>query len=302
MKISEQTITSLAKIITGDIQKSPYKTGPQLIVLFNEIGFNDSYGQGFPTRYKYCEQRLREINGTTSIRKFIEKYFDDRTFMNTEFNIKEAITYINQYLQYDGYEIVKNGIFYTIINFDPKKISKEEIKAKDKDTVIDFESLKSEFYQLSLIEEHERGFKFQDYLYKLFDVYKFNPRPSFKIVGEQIDGSIEFEHEFYLIEAKWQKKAIIEADLSILNSRVTGHSGFGRGIFITMSAFSNEGIIAFDKYGPLKKIIGIDSQDIYMILDCKLPLNKVLNLKVRRLVEEGRVYYPVGELISELIK
>lgn len=58
--------------------------------------------------------------------------------------------------------------------------------------------------RVSTLPPHDRGYALEKFLYDIFDAYRFNPRPSFRIVGEQIDGSIEFGHEVYLIEAKWQ--------------------------------------------------------------------------------------------------
>ena len=41
MQISEKTISILAKIITGDDDISFYRSGPQLVNFFNEIGFEE---------------------------------------------------------------------------------------------------------------------------------------------------------------------------------------------------------------------------------------------------------------------
>ena len=59
MRISERSISALAKIVTGDSQISPYKSGPVLVRLFNEFGAKDVYGQGFPSRWYYAEEKIR---------------------------------------------------------------------------------------------------------------------------------------------------------------------------------------------------------------------------------------------------
>jgi hypothetical protein len=161
--------------------------------------------------------------------------------------------------------------------------------------------LRSRFLQISTLPPHDRGYALEKFLYDLFDAYRFNPRPSFRIVGEQIDGSIEFAHEVYLIEAKWQVEPIVQGDLAVLDSRVSGHSQIGRGIFITAGCFSTDGITAHERLRP-SAMIGIDGQDLYYLLEHALPLAEILRRKLRWLVETGHFHHPVREFVMELEK
>lgn len=162
-------------------------------------------------------------------------------------------------------------------------------------------ALRSRFLQISTLPPHDRGYALEKFLYDLFDAYRFNPRPSFRITGEQIDGSIEFGHEIYLIEAKWQSEPIVQGDLAVLDSRVSGHSQIGRGIFITAGCFSKDGIVAHERLRP-SAMIGIDGQDLYYVLEHAFPLDEVLRRKLRWLVETGHFHYPVSEFVMELEK
>ena len=162
------------------------------------------------------------------------------------------------------------------------------------------EDVRQRFVQLEELKPQERGYEFEKLLYDLFNVYGFNPRPSFRNTGEQIDGSIEFEHQFYLVEAKWQTNPILEKDLLALHGRALGHSRIGRGIFITCGNFSPDGVYAFQRLQPTS-IIGIDGQDLYIIFEKRLPLADVIRLKVRKLVESGEFHYPVLKLIPEIL-
>jgi hypothetical protein len=110
MEISERTITALGDIVTGDEQLSPYCSGPKLVKLFNEYGANDVYKRGFPSRWKYAENKIRELNGTGNLSSLICEIYDPREFMDTEFEIEEALDFANKRLEYDGYEIfISNG-------------------------------------------------------------------------------------------------------------------------------------------------------------------------------------------------
>ena len=52
MILSKRTLEKLREIINGD-GTDDYKSGPQLVAFFNNLGFNDQYGQGFPSRWLY---------------------------------------------------------------------------------------------------------------------------------------------------------------------------------------------------------------------------------------------------------
>lgn len=162
------------------------------------------------------------------------------------------------------------------------------------------ESIKQRFLQMENMEPHDRGYEFEKLLHDLFDLYGFNPRPPFRNTGEQIDGSIEFEHQFYLIEARWQTNPIIERDLLALHGRVSGHSRIGRGIFITCGNFSPDSVYAFQRLQPTS-IIGIDGEDLYLIFEKNLSLAEVIRHKVRKLVESGEFHYRVLKLIPEIL-
>jgi hypothetical protein len=114
MKISERTISVLARIITGDTQIARYRTGPELVKFFNYLGYNDVYGSGFPTRWYFCEEKLRELNNTPKLSKVFELVLDPREYLDTTFSIKVVVDNLNEYLKYDGYELVAYGKFYKV--------------------------------------------------------------------------------------------------------------------------------------------------------------------------------------------
>ena len=114
MKISERTIGVLAKVITGDSGISPYNSGPKLVKFFNEVGFEDRYGQGFPSRWAYVEDNLRTINGKPQLATVISSALDPRAFLGTDFKADVVAENLNQYLKYDGFEIVSTGKMFKV--------------------------------------------------------------------------------------------------------------------------------------------------------------------------------------------
>lgn len=105
MKVASRTLTAIGRIVTGDEKLSPYRSGPQLIRLFNDYGANDSYGQGFPSRWQYAENKLKDLNGTSALGALLCEVLDPREFMDTQHDVAKAVEFVNQRLSYDGYEV-----------------------------------------------------------------------------------------------------------------------------------------------------------------------------------------------------
>lgn len=215
---------------------------------------------------------------------------------------QEEMSKLNKLIAKIGFKIPELVDLNFIASLPQKKPVTTEVKTEKKThlgiTHEKLSEMKTRFLQISQLKPQERGYALEKFLYDLFDVYGFNPRPSFRIVGEQIDGSFEFEHQFYLVEAKWQTKPIDQADLLVLDGRVAGHSGIGRGIYITAGCFSSDGVAAYNRLRP-SSMIGIDGQDLYFILEHALALDEVLRRKIRWLVETGDFYYPVSKFFYE---
>jgi restriction endonuclease Mrr len=155
------------------------------------------------------------------------------------------------------------------------------------------DSLKAELIALSELDPQPRGFAFERFLKGLFDANGLSARSSFRLVGEQIDGSFELSGETYLLEAKWHVARIGVSDLRSFNAKVEDKAAWSRGLFVSHSGFSDEGLEAFSKG---KRIVCMDGLDLYDMLEKKLSLHEVLSRKVRRVAETGSPFVRVREL------
>jgi hypothetical protein len=133
MKISERSIKRLGEIITGDKAISPYRSGPKLVSFFNEFGTNRTYGQGFPSRWTFAQDCIRRFNGTPILKKIILAALDPRDFMGARVydqntrepkpaNVQDALTYLNEFLAFDGFEVVAHGKSYDLVDRTPGEI------------------------------------------------------------------------------------------------------------------------------------------------------------------------------------
>lgn len=122
-KLSERTVEALGKVITGATGPVS-RSGPQLVSFFNHFGSNDQYawGGGFPSRWRYAEEKLREFNGSPVMAKIIAEAVDPRAFHGTEISEQKTVEELNVFLEYDGFRLYKQGLHYRIGTISPSTI------------------------------------------------------------------------------------------------------------------------------------------------------------------------------------
>lgn len=154
-------------------------------------------------------------------------------------------------------------------------------------------ALKQRLIDLSALEPQPRGYAFEVWLRDMFDLFGLEAREPFRLRGEQIDGSFLLQGETYLLEAKWQSAQTGVADLHAFHGKIEQKAAWTRGLFVSNSGFTPDGLAAF---GKGKRVICMDGLDLYETLDRELPINYVLERKVRRAAETGLPFERVRDL------
>ena len=149
--------------------------------------------------------------------------------------------------------------------------------------------------EISKLAPQERGLRFEGFLGELFAAYGLAPRNAFRIVGEQIDGSFRLDGQTYLVEAKWHGPQIGFADLMTFSGKVGGKASWSRGLFVSNSGFTAEGLEAFAR-GRQTNLICADGLDLYEVLAGRVSLVNVLREKGRRAAETNRAFVAVRDL------
>lgn len=179
-------------------------------------------------------------------------------------------------------------------------IAPEEIKAELSQTaqIVLNEEISSHLFNklmnLINLEPQLRGFAFEKFLKELFDANGMVGRASFRVAGEQIDGSFELMGETYLLEAKWTNKPVDAADLRSFNAKVQDKASWSRGLFVSYSGFSKDGLAAF---GKGKSVVCMDGFDLSEMLKNRLSLKETLSKKVRRAAETGQPFVCLRDLL-----
>lgn len=143
MILQDKTLEKLRDLIN---EETEYRSGPKLVSFFNDLGFNDSYGQGFPSRWFYTDEKLKKINGTPELDICIKKLFAPVNFVDRIKDLDNYIKSFNQYLAFDKWKVVRDG---TEIKFE--KLDKVTIDEPE-NTINEDEFLKKEFEEVSLDE------------------------------------------------------------------------------------------------------------------------------------------------------
>lgn len=159
--------------------------------------------------------------------------------------------------------------------------------------------LNDRLLKLVTLKAQERGFAFEAFLSDLFALYELAPRRSFRNTGEQIDGSFELPPETFLLEAKWQDAKIGQADLLTFSGKVEGKAQWTRGLFVSHSGFSDDGLRAF-ALGRRTSIVCMDGLDLAQVLFGGLNFIEVIQRKKRRAAETGKAFVPVRELFTSV--
>lgn len=176
-------------------------------------------------------------------------------------------------------------------------ITQEKLKETERSQrSAELERLKKIFYGLYDNPNRQQvGLAFEKILNGMFHLYDLSPREPFRVVGEQIDGSFELDHEIYLLEAKWKQEPCPEADLLVFRGKVEGKSAYTRGVFVSFNGVSKEAACAITQ-GKQPNFFAIDGYDITMLLEDNVDLATYLRKRHRILAEEGRVVVPFNEL------
>lgn len=140
-----------------------------------------------------------------------------------------------------------------------------------------------------------RGYLFEAFLNDLFELEELDPRRSFRIVGEQIDGSFAWRGRANLVEAKWTKTPAAGAEFSSLIFKLDGKTADTRGLFVSVNGYSVDAIKALNGKGALK-FVCMDGSHLMRALMSEEGLIPILERIWRHADETGEAYLPASKL------
>jgi hypothetical protein len=160
----------------------------------------------------------------------------------------------------------------------------------------ELDNLKGEFFDLVGSDNpQQRGFSLEKVLKGLFEIFDLDPKASFRITGEQIDGAFSFEGTDYLLEAKWQREPVAAKDLDGLAGKLSRKLENTLGLFLSINGFSEDAVKAHSSGRRL--VLLMDGSDLMAVLEGRIDLVQLLLRKRRKAAETGNIYLKIHEIL-----
>jgi hypothetical protein len=154
----------------------------------------------------------------------------------------------------------------------------------------EIDELKQRFLALHEQSDHQmRGTSLEALLSDLFVLYDMEPRLSYSIQREQIDGSLSFDTDDYIVEARWRSEPVSRGDADVFAAKVRRKGKNAVGLLVSIAGLSKP---ARDQYRESTPFIAMDGNDLYLILDRRVRLDDLLRSKKRHANETGDCFLP----------
>ena len=186
---------------------------------------------------------------------------------------------------------------------------KEEIKSeenkkraqeqRDQQTAIrgELDGLRKAYCDLIVSNDPQRrGYELEKLFINIFTLFDLDPKASFKIVGEQIDGAFSFDNADYLFEAKWVNSPVQAKDLDSLTGKLQRKLDNTLGLFLSINGYSDEAVSAHSSGRRL--LLLMDGADLMAVLETRIDLKELLLRKRRHASQTGNIYLKISEILK----
>jgi len=141
-----------------------------------------------------------------------------------------------------------------------------------------------------------RGFALERVLQDLFILFDLDPKASFRIVGEQIDGAFTFDNTDYILEAKWQQEPVGARELDSLHSKLARRTLENTlGLFLSINGYSNDAVKAHSSGRRL--MILMDGSHLMAVIESRIDLMQLLLRMRRHASQTGNIYLRIQDIM-----
>lgn len=160
----------------------------------------------------------------------------------------------------------------------------------------DIAGLKDRFLALhGSSDPRQRGYDFEVLLTDLFKIFDMEPRLAYRTETEQIDGSLTFNTDDYIVEAKWLSGSVDRATVDVFDQKVRRKGKNALGLFIAVSGFSGAACTAYEQR---TSFLTMDGGDLFTVLDGRIRFDDLLMAKRRHANETGSCYLPASQVLG----
>lgn len=142
----------------------------------------------------------------------------------------------------------------------------------------DFQSLE----QMDRAQAQERGYRFQDFIYEVFNVFHLRPHKNIVVPGQQIDVTALMGHQFFLIEARWLSQPVKAKDIRDFYGKLRTRSPFIVGLFWSASGFTEGALEEVKRLASDRVILPLTISDLRSVLSGQVDLRALLGDSLRK--------------------
>ena len=176
--------------------------------------------------------------------------------------------------------------------FDAARVAADERRATSQRVA----ELRARYLEVVTMPAQARGYALEALLRDVLDAFDLDPRASFRVVGEQIDGGLTFGGEYFLLEAKWQQNPTPRDDLDVFSAKVRRRGENTLGLFVAINGFEPSGVEIHS--GNRSPIVLMDGADLYAVLEDRIDLRDLFGRKRRETSMTGRVLLTAAEILG----
>lgn len=157
-------------------------------------------------------------------------------------------------------------------------------------------ALKDRFLKLqSASDARQRGYDLESLLADLFRLFDMEPRLAYRTETEQIDGSLSFDTDDYILEAKWITGPVSREVTDAFAAKVRRKGKNALGLLVAVNGLSSAALSTYRESTPF---ITMDGGDVYLVLDGRVRLDDLLRAKRRHANETGSCRFPASEMLT----
>ena len=159
------------------------------------------------------------------------------------------------------------------------------------------EELKERYIRLFATQNRQaRGYELEKLLKDVFAHFDLDPKASFRIEGEQIDGLFTFEQTDYLLEARWRDQLTSPSDLDVFSGKIGRKLDNTLGLFLSVNGYTPDAIAMHS--GKRSTMILMNGADLMAVLEGRIDLGTSLRRKRRYASETGNIFLPVTDILA----
>lgn len=152
----------------------------------------------------------------------------------------------------------------------------------------DLAALQNRFFAAHSMSPQQKGYELEKIFVQLMKLSNIPVVEPFRIEGEQLDGAIKYEGRFYLIELKWTAAQTDPAQIGQFHFKLSGKMD-GRGLFISMSGFTN-GVLASLPKGKELTMMLLDGVHLANVLAGHYRFQQLLDHAIQSIALRGEIH------------